>query len=475
MNRDYENKYLIPTDQMELNSNQQMHTSPYMPFTHGGYIYEIRGNDDFITPSEYTDWRDESLSWHYTASIHEGLNPMSAIRIKGPEAVKFLKENFVNNFDKFPLNSSKHGVICTPEGYIAIHGVLQRHAEDEFLALGFAPYIDYLWQKGNYDANYEDLTGKVIFFQLQGPRSLELLEEVTNDDLHDIKFIRFKDSSVDEKPVKVLRFGMSNGLGYELYCNVEDSQEIYLKIMEIGRKYGLRRLGRKSYFLNHTPGGSQQLMLHFMPGTMTDTDFAQFAQTQSQVDGSLAKNVMSFRINGSLGEENIGETLVSPFEIGLGKVVDFNKGNFHGRDALLAKKEENNRDICTLKWNADDVVDIFASQFREGEEMYDRIDNPQILSYANGGSELEFLRVLDLDGNEIGYCGGRTQSPYHRAMLSAGVIKKDFIKEENEVIIVWGEVGSKQKKVRATIAPFPYNKHLENRTFDIESIPRRSN
>lgn len=39
----------------------------------------------------------------------------------------------------------------------------------------------------NYNMQCIDLTGKKFLFQIGGPRSLELLEKVTKEDLHDVK------------------------------------------------------------------------------------------------------------------------------------------------------------------------------------------------------------------------------------------------------------------------------------------------
>ncbi|EET60300.1 hypothetical protein BRYFOR_07860, partial [Marvinbryantia formatexigens DSM 14469] len=43
-----------------------------------------------------------------------------------------------------------------------------------------------------------------------------------------------------------------------------------------------------------------------------------------------------------------------------------------------------------------------------------------------------------------------------------------------EVVVLWGDKGHRQKEIRAKVAPFPYyNGDFRNETFDTEKIPRR--
>ena len=76
-------------------------------------------------------------------------------------------------------------------------GVLLRVAEDEFLSYWMSPYIDYMLQKGNYNAEGEDITGQQFLFQVAGPRSLEILNAATGENLSDIKFTWFRSSTIE--------------------------------------------------------------------------------------------------------------------------------------------------------------------------------------------------------------------------------------------------------------------------------------
>ena len=40
-----------------------------------------------------------------------------------------------------------------------------------------------------------------------------------------------------------------------------------------------------------------------------------------------------------------------------------------------------------------------------------------------------------------------------------------------EVYVLWGEPGTRQLKIRVKVAPLPYNQHIANKIFGVETIP----
>ena len=98
--------------------------SPFVPYDPIGVSLYNCDSRQFAVPYDYTGWRDEQLSWKKTCYIHGNLNPSPTYRIYGPGAVKFLSDHLVNNFNKFPVGTGKHGIMCTEEGIIMIDGVI---------------------------------------------------------------------------------------------------------------------------------------------------------------------------------------------------------------------------------------------------------------------------------------------------------------------------------------------------------------
>ncbi|WP_186451018.1 hypothetical protein [Sporomusa sp. KB1] len=143
-----------------------------------------------LHPFEYNGWWNEMLAYHDGCSIHAGLNPVTAFRLKGPDAIKFMSDFCTNSFQNFPVGKGKHAIMCNDDGYIVKDGLCLRIDEDEILATWLYPYIGLLYEKysDKYDVIGENLTGKIFIYQLSGPRCLEVVENAANEDLHDIKF-----------------------------------------------------------------------------------------------------------------------------------------------------------------------------------------------------------------------------------------------------------------------------------------------
>ena len=58
-------------------------------------------------------------------------------------------------------------------------------------------------------------------------------------------------------------------------------------------------------------------------------------------------------------------------------------------------------------------------------------------------------------------------------MISLCSIDTEYAEIGTEVIVVWGDVGTRQKMIRAKVARFPYLNEERNQVIDVEKIPRQ--
>lgn len=402
----------------------------------------------YIQPYEYTGWRDEQLSWEKTVYLHAGLSCAPYYRFQGPGATDFLKKYCTCTFDKFAIGTGKHCITCDENGMITSHGMLFRMEEnvyDSYFMLSLFAHSE--MEKGNYDMETLDLTGTKYLFQIGGPRSLELLEKVTGEDLHDIKFMRFRQTSIDGKKMRIARMGMAGTLSYELHGDVQDSYELYDRIYQAGEEFGIRRLGWHTYMMEHTICGYPQTSYHFtckIPG---------FPDNAGAVSGSVGRQATGY---------------TDPYSLGWGFCVKFDH-DFIGRAALEKMAAAPKRDTVSLVWNKDDVLKVYESQFTADPNC--PIDEPNDLA-ADYRVQIHQDKVLDSDGNEIGISSGRMMSLYYNEMVSQCQLDIAFCKEGKEVYVLWGEPDTKQIKIRATVERFPYYNENRNNEIDVATIPR---
>lgn len=411
-----------------------------------------------LLPYEFTGWRDESLAWHLTCSIHAGLNPSPTVLVRGPQAADFLRENLVCNVDKWPIGASKHGLMLLEDGTVACQGLAIRTGEQEYEVFWMSPFLNYRFSLKQWDAEVVDVSGQRSLFQMQGPKSFDILNEACGESIADIAFLRSREAKLGDWTVRILRFGMGNSLGYEVHCDAADAPYVYKRILEVGAPYGIRPMGSYAYEMNHTPGGSQQDSTHFVSSAFEDEGYCEFFNEYS---GGLE---FPFILGGSMGTD-VRDRYANPIELGLGKAVNWDH-EFVGKEALLKYKENPKRNLKTLVWNPEDIVDIHRSQFTD--DPYCEMEQMAREMGAYGMPVFTNDKVLDLDGNEIGMSGGRIMDAFHHEMLSLAIMDLEFCEEGTQVQVVWGEPGTRQKLIRATVAPVPYNTHLENRTLNLQ-------
>ena len=429
--------------------------SPFVPLDPNVHLY-IGNTFGHIVPYEHTGWRDETMAWKENCYLHGNLNPSPTYRIHGPDALKFLSDSCVNSFKNFPVGSGKHAIMADAQCRVMMDGVLVRTAEDDFITYWMAPYIAYALQKGNYDAVGEDLTGKVYLFQLAGPRSLEILEKASGQDFHDVGFMRTQKGSIKGMEFYVLRMGMAGTLAYELHGKIEDAQAVYSALMEAGAEFGIRRLGMRAYMMNHTEDGFPQAYYHFPYPWKEDADFAKV------MGGDW--NRMWSSLRGSMGPD-INLRYRTVVELGWDKMVKFDH-DFVGRAAIEAEIANPRRKMVSLEWNTDDILDVHASQYQPGEH-YLPMDEP---NHAPG-TGMWADQVLK-DGKLVGISSGRAYSYNYRKMISIASIDVAQATIGNELVVVWGEPGTRQKHIRVTVERFPYLNENRNQKVDVSRIPR---
>ena len=438
-----------------------MAQNPFSPFDHptatpvypDTYFYHVVGG--VVRPWEFSGWQAESLAWKEGCYIHAGLTiPGGQWIFEGPDAIEFFSRIAVNGFGKFPIGSAKHAVMCTDEGLIASHGVLQRNGENEVQL-----FVAGLW--ANYQCAKSDLRVTArpadnYLFQIAGPTSLQTLERATGESLRDIGFLRFRKSSIGGRPLEVMRIGMAGSLAYELHGPMEHAAEVYDAVVNAGEGLGLERLGWRTYTVNHVEAGFPQTIWTFTSAADEDPGFrefmAQFPQAGVMVSGSVDPTDMRARYR-------------TPNEVGWEKMVRLDH-DFIGRTPIESELRDPKRTIATLVWNAEDVVDIYASLLRKGEEfkIIELPTSPHLRGYLSHADHI--LK----DGRPVGWSSGTIYSYYYREVISHATIDLDQTRIGNEVVVRWGDHGGRIKDVRARVERYPYLDVARNQEVDVSAI-----
>lgn len=447
---------------MSTNTNPAVETATLLFQIGGGtpLPYEFGGVKHEIDGYRKSAWIGTPLAW---SPIYD---------VVGPDAVKFLNSICTNNFSRLTEKGLRHAVICNEKGQILTDGVVIRIGEDRYRTYWLNPVISFLLEKSGMDVQGEDKSGQEYFIQIAGEKSLEILEDAFEADLHDIKFATHRKAMMAGKAVEVIRLGMSGNLAYEIHGPMDEFDDVYNKVWASGEKFGATKLGMRAYSLfNHTEAGFPNIHLHYpMPWLESGKAMAEHMFANPQ----MSWQQLNRELTGSIGND-LETRFMTPYDVGWDFLVKFDH-DFTGRAALEQAAKAKRRTPVTLEWHADDVAAVFATMLRPGAEPCENITGDTECEYVENAFQGVFAFRADkvFSGNrEIGISSGRIISYHYNSMISLGFIDPAEAREGNELTLVWGTPGTKQMNIRVKVARFPYNgDFIRNENRDVAEIPR---
>lgn len=416
-----------------------------------------------VFPYVFTSSKDEMLACRDSAWFGCFLNCSPVYDVTGPDAVKLLNYTCVNrDFGKLKIGGSRHALMCNDKGQLLADGLIIRTGDESFRTYWLAPvlsfYVDTLGMNVSGEWIFDE-----YFYQIDGPKSLQIMEKASQTDLHDMKFAGRKNIKIAGTEVTIVRLGMSGALAYEIHGSTEHADIVYEAVVSAGAEFGLRRQGVSNYCRSHTQGGYPNQWIHFWyPVRTSGEQLLQYVEKCQYIIESHKQ----YPFFGS-ASDNAENAFVTPFDVSWEYLINYDH-DFIGKTALQKIAEAPSKKCVTLEWNAKDIGKVFATQF-EGTQITPTDD---ITSVGDGGEMPFVISKVLLNGAMIGMTAGRTHDYYHQKMISLAFIDKDYAIEGKELIIVWGTPGAPQVEIRATVAQFPYyNEEYRNETFDVEKIP----
>ena len=399
-------------------------------------------------------WQAESMAWKDSAYIAAGLSGPMQITYSGPQAQDFLSSISINNVYNWPIGTSKHLVMTDQQGLIAAHALTMRDSEDTFRQMAVPPWSFYQSQISGLDVTAR--IDMVFIFQIAGPQSLRIIERVLGKSMRDMSFLSVEKVQVPgiDADIEMSRIGMAGTLAFELRGPMEHGPAVYEKVFAAGQDLGIKRLGWRTYTVNHTEGGFPQMGCTFTPSYVVDDGY---------VASPFGHGPMGF--TGSIDPSDIRSRLRTPGEVNWLWMAKFDH-DFLGREAVEAEAADRKRKTVILRWNPEDVIDIYASMFEQGEP-YKYMEIP-IAPQAPAGGHAD---LVTKDGRQVGIASHAVYSLYFREVISQCTIDIDQAEIGNEVTLHWGDFGKRIKEVRATVERFPYLDLPSNKDYDLSDAP----
>ncbi|MGE5276422.1 MAG: aminomethyltransferase family protein [Acidobacteriota bacterium] len=289
----------------------------------------------------YRDWSGYyAVSAYETHHEHEynairnaaaliDVTPLYKYRVSGPDATRLVDRIVTRDMRKISVGQVIYTPWCDEEGKTIDDGTVSRLEENVYRWTAADPSLRWFRQNARgMDVHIEDISEQVASLALQGPTSGRLLRSVAEAPIENLKYFRVTKGKIAGVPVEISRTGYTGDLGYEIWIPWGDAGKVWDALMEGGRSFDIHAAGMLALDVARIEAG---LLL-------IDIDF------------HSSKKAL------------IPSQKYSPFEMGLSRLVDLDKGRFVGQAALRREKRSGSpREIVGLEVDWTRVEELFEA------------------------------------------------------------------------------------------------------------------
>ena len=235
-----------------------------------------------------------------------------------------------------------------------------------------------------------------------------MLEAVTGESFADLRYFRRRASKVGKVAVDVSRTGYTGDLGYELWIPIKGAVSVWDALIEAGSSFGIRPAGMVALDVVRLEAGLILL----------------------EVDYTSTRHAMN------------PDQHYSPFELGLGRLVTLDKGDFVGRLALEREVRRGgpSRRLVGLQLDWHDI-----------EGLYDDQGLPPAISPTVDRSPVPVFA----GSRQVGRSTSRGWSPILKQAIALASVPPQYEAVGSRLAVEW-TVEGRRGRVDATVVDLPF-------------------
>ncbi len=201
----------------------------------------------YAMPAKYTTVEEEHRNVRERVGMMD-ISLMGRLDIKGKDAFQLIQKLIVHDAAGLSDGQALYTTMCNDQGMIMDDVTVWRFGSEYFRIITSSMFRarTSVWVEDhseNMDAYLTDVSSGLGMISVQGPRSRELLQDIMDIDLSQLKFFRFATGKFGTIPGLIARIGFSGELGYECYVNTEDTVATWEMFMDAGKPFGLMPYG----------------------------------------------------------------------------------------------------------------------------------------------------------------------------------------------------------------------------------------
>lgn len=259
-------------------------------------------------PVVYTTITEEHMAVRNSVGIFD-VSHMGEFIVKGKEALDLVQKITSNNASKLEIGDAQYSCMPNMEGGIVddllVYKLPCHNCEEDEIAFMLVVNAgnlqkdwDWVNAQNTFDAKVSDISDRTGLIAIQGPNTIDLLQPLTDVDLSEIGFYKFRKGTfagIDN--VLISATGYTGAGGFELYAEAEHTEALW------------------------------------------DAIFAQKRDYTVLPAGLGARDTLRLEMGYCLYGNDIGET-TSPIEAGLGWITKTKKGHFNSVEIFQSQRKD---------------------------------------------------------------------------------------------------------------------------------------
>ncbi len=225
---------------------------------------------------------------------------MGEFLISGPNALDLIQKVTSNDAATLVIGKAQYSCLPNENGGIVDDLIVYKIKDEQYLLVVNASNIEKDWNwiasKNDVGAEMKNISDDYSLLAIQGPMAMEAMQSLTSVDLAAIKYYHFEVADfAGVEHVIISATGYTGSGGFEIYAKNTEIEQIWNKVFEAGKAYGIKPIGL------------------------------------------AARDTLRLEMGFCLYGNDINDT-TSPLEAGLGWITKFNK-DFTNSENLKAQKE----------------------------------------------------------------------------------------------------------------------------------------
>jgi len=203
----------------------------------------------FEMPIQFSSIKDEHLVVRRSAGLFD-VSHMGNVWISGKDAEKLIGLTTVEDAARIGEDKSQYTAILKENGTV-IDDTIFMHLGKKYMIIPNAgmstivtKWLNDKVKEYNLDAKAEDVSRDFVILAIQGPKSRDTLQKLTDTDLNSVKFFGCQYIDMAGIHCIISHTGYTGELGFELQITPpEEAKDLFKKILDAGKEFNIKPIG----------------------------------------------------------------------------------------------------------------------------------------------------------------------------------------------------------------------------------------